>query len=847
MSDPSLYTIGWICAIVPEFVAARLFLDEAHEELRSQFKNDNNSYKLGRMGKLNVAIAVLPHGEYGESSAAVVARDMIRTFENIRVGLMAGIGGGAPGPEKDIRLGDVVVSSPTGGYDGVLQYDFGKSMVDGKLEMTGFLNQPPIALRTALNVLITDIEIEGNWLENDIKKALKTEHLRQKYGRPSSEFDKLFRSDISYDPNKTMAHYTTSDFVERQERSPDSTLQPSQKLWSVAFLTRALRSNSVKSVGAEVNAIKDYIDHDTFVQQRPELSPYVVEAIKKTDDISSRRLEEQFSKLILDPLNEVGSKARGFKNLILILEALDECSDEKYVKALLNLLLKVVDSDAKFPAEQLAVGLPGNEKINALVKIAIPLFLFTAIACRFIRDDVFGRPEEQLLKLIQIAKEGNVQDKLGETYRPVLKQFQGNRTKHEQLLLSKRFRKVIGTIILLEQPFAIGSIAGLLGLQISEVHGILNPLKSTSYDCKRRFGNTAAAVYFLKINFSIGSKLLAFLEKRIVVFSPEQSKSRDDVGQVDVSQDSEKIAVSCSHYIYEHTAAIWTISTRDHLELLPVHPYNCPDDSDLRAMDAFYEDKSGMLAKLRSKPKGGSFICFSPNSQFVATSSDFGGVDLWEVSTGQYVRTFPTNRPLVGPLAFVSGTSFLMISEAEGVRTLDIDTGYWTSRVPGGGNTLGAVAISHDARFIAHDRIADSDTISISLFDTGEPYKSLDLTSIFNAKSLRSTSWAAAFSPDGKYLVVTKCDGVAIWSLSMIQRSRSVVKETDPSTKPEFLPTGSCFIHRGASQEAARIVSMDEGSNSREVRIWSSDTGQLFQTVVNDGDVLGLWGYLLIP
>ncbi|KAK1634681.1 hypothetical protein BDP81DRAFT_431764 [Colletotrichum phormii] len=130
MSDPSLYTIGWIFAIVPEFVAARLFLDEVHEELRSQSKNDNNSYKLGRMGKHNVAIAALPHGEYGESSAAFVARDMIRTFENIRVGLMVGIGGGAPSLEKNIRLGDIVVSSPTGGYGGVLQYDFGKSMAD---------------------------------------------------------------------------------------------------------------------------------------------------------------------------------------------------------------------------------------------------------------------------------------------------------------------------------------------------------------------------------------------------------------------------------------------------------------------------------------------------------------------------------------------------------------------------------------------------------------------------------------------------------------------------------------------------------------------------------------------
>lgn len=221
MSDPSIYTIGWICAIVPDFVAAQLFLDEVHEEPRSLSRNDNNLYKLGRMGKHNVAIAVLPHGEYGESSAAVVARDMIHTFVNIRVGLMVGIGGGAPSPRNDVRLGDIIVSSPAEGYGGVLQYDFGKSIEGGKFEMTRFLNQPPLALRTALNGLISDLEKEGNWFEDHILTRLKNDILKKKYGRPSPESDKLFRSNIVYDASKTIADYCADDFVDRPERDPN--------------------------------------------------------------------------------------------------------------------------------------------------------------------------------------------------------------------------------------------------------------------------------------------------------------------------------------------------------------------------------------------------------------------------------------------------------------------------------------------------------------------------------------------------------------------------------------------------------------------------------------------------
>jgi hypothetical protein len=65
-------------------------------------------YTLGKVGKHNVVIAVLPDGEYDISSAASVARDMLHGFPNVRIGLMVDIGGGAPSPKHDIRLGDIV-------------------------------------------------------------------------------------------------------------------------------------------------------------------------------------------------------------------------------------------------------------------------------------------------------------------------------------------------------------------------------------------------------------------------------------------------------------------------------------------------------------------------------------------------------------------------------------------------------------------------------------------------------------------------------------------------------------------------------------------------------------------
>jgi hypothetical protein len=128
MADPKGYTVGWICAISTEYVAAQAFLDEEHEGPEYMSPNDNNDYALDKIGKHNVVIAVLPSGEYGIASIAVVARDMQGSFPNVRIGLMVSIGGGALSLKHDICLSDIVVSEPRDGIGGVFQYDFGKTI-----------------------------------------------------------------------------------------------------------------------------------------------------------------------------------------------------------------------------------------------------------------------------------------------------------------------------------------------------------------------------------------------------------------------------------------------------------------------------------------------------------------------------------------------------------------------------------------------------------------------------------------------------------------------------------------------------------------------------------------------
>ncbi|KAH7205024.1 hypothetical protein BKA60DRAFT_656100 [Fusarium oxysporum] len=223
MSNPQKYTVGWICAVTTEFVAARAFFDEKHDQLETIADNDNNNYALGKIGKHNVVMAVLPKSEYGTTSAATVARDMLRSFPNIRFGLMVGIGGGAPNAKHDIRLGDVIVSARGSGKGGVFQYDYGKAIQEHAFVTTGSLNQPPQLLLTALSGLEAEYELEGHQLNAHVDRALEQwPRLRQKYSRPPSDSDRLYRPDIVHpDSSDGCADVCSNDpacLVDRKER-----------------------------------------------------------------------------------------------------------------------------------------------------------------------------------------------------------------------------------------------------------------------------------------------------------------------------------------------------------------------------------------------------------------------------------------------------------------------------------------------------------------------------------------------------------------------------------------------------------------------------------------------------
>jgi len=253
MNAPELYTVGWICAIHPEYVAAQEFLDEEYGTPPFVGSRDDNTYTLGKVGEHKVVIASLPNGEYGTASASRVAANLLTSFPNVRIGLMVGIAGGAPSPLNDVRLGDVVVGVPRDGAGGVFQYDFGKNIQGQPFQHTRNLNQPPPLLLSAVSSVKATHARKGHQIHNSIIAILqRNPRLRDHFQRPDSHTDRLFRSQITYDPSRIVKK---SDLVQRRERTREEN-NPAVHYGLIASANQLMKDATIRdSYSSEKNAL----------------------------------------------------------------------------------------------------------------------------------------------------------------------------------------------------------------------------------------------------------------------------------------------------------------------------------------------------------------------------------------------------------------------------------------------------------------------------------------------------------------------------------------------------------------------------------------------------------------
>jgi hypothetical protein len=267
-----------------------------------------------------------------------------------------------------------------------------------------------------------------------------------------------------------------------------------------------------------------------LVAHIPGLTSGIRKAIDDDPSISKKVLRDQFEKLILQPLLEIKQAPPTALGLVVIIDALDECERDGDVRTILHLLSRLKDlrpvplrvfvtsrpelpirlgfremSDVMYQdlvlhevrketiehdialflehelreiREQrlLSPDWPSKDQIQALVEMALPLFIFAATACRFI-GDTRDNPKRRLDIVLQYQTATQV-SKLDRTYLPILNQLFDDEDETDKERRTSEFREIVGAIVVLAAPLSIISIASLLDIPREDIRCRMDLLHS---------------------------------------------------------------------------------------------------------------------------------------------------------------------------------------------------------------------------------------------------------------------------------------------------------------------------------------------------------------------------------
>ncbi|PTB66799.1 hypothetical protein BBK36DRAFT_1198452 [Trichoderma citrinoviride] len=273
-----------------------------------------------------------------------------------------------------------------------------------------------------------------------------------------------------------------------------------------------------------------------LVRRMPSLAPRIRQVLELEPQIHEKSLGDQFQMLILDPLRRDPGSWQS-SDLLIVIDALDECGLEASMRTLINILSKAQqtknprlkffltsrpelpirlgfeDISGQYDNMLLAVvstptiehdielfmrhqldtikqdynksvtqhrkisdDWPGADVIQKLVASAIPLFIVAATICRFLNDRRLGGPPHQLNRLLEY-RDAKLSG-LDMTYRPVLDRLTAGLSLSSKQEVMNKFRYLIGSIITLAKPLSIRSLAQILSVSTDVIEDQLDMLHS---------------------------------------------------------------------------------------------------------------------------------------------------------------------------------------------------------------------------------------------------------------------------------------------------------------------------------------------------------------------------------
>ena len=155
----------------------------------------------------------------------------------------------------------------------------------------------------------------------------------------------------------------------------------------------------------------------------------------------------------------------------LVLHKLPASVVEHDIRVFLKYKLSKVQYERSLPPDW-----PGNDNVERLVQIAVPLFISAATVYRFVGDPKW-RPEKRLQSILENSA-ATSDSQIDRTYLPVLNQLLSNTSQGERKQLKQEFQDIIEIIILFAAPLSVNSLSQLVNLPRNDIKNRLNRFHS---------------------------------------------------------------------------------------------------------------------------------------------------------------------------------------------------------------------------------------------------------------------------------------------------------------------------------------------------------------------------------
>jgi serine/threonine protein kinase len=206
---------------------------------------------------------------------------------------------------------------------------------------------------------------------------------------------------------------------------------------------------------------------------------------------------------------------------------------------------------------------------------------------------------------------------------------------------------------------------------------------------------------------------------------------------------------------------------------------------------------------------------FSPDGKTLVSGSGDKTIKLWNLLTGEQIRTLPRHSDSVSSVAISpDGKTLVSSSGDKTIKLWNLETGEEIRTLPGHSDSVSSVAISPDGKTLISG--SWDKTIKLWNLETGEEIRTLTGHSDYVV--------SVAISADGKTLVSGSYDKtIKLWNLLTGEKIRTLTGHSDSVSSVAISPDGKTLV---------------SGSGDKTIKLWNLLTGEKIRTLTGHSNLV---------